>query len=243
MCFIFVHLVYEGGGGPFLLGYIYIYIRLYHSICPLSLYDSIINVCQSCESSGGCARSPLLDLSWNTIISYYACVPCEERVWWASSPLPHLHFLSSYYISYMCTSWMQGVMVSFFLATSCRMRASRPSFFLQICPQSISIYTYVCMCVCVCVCDSTIHMRGMTSCSTCVHDSFSHICATPLMCLASFHTSHMTHSSLCATRLIHPYVWHDALVHMCDMTHSSRQCVPWRIHVCVSHSRYAYTPP
>jgi len=219
MCFILVHLVYEGGGGPFLLGYIYIYIRLYHSICPLSLYDSIINVCQSCISSGGCAHSPLLDLSWNMIISYYVCVPCEERVWWASSPLLYLHILSSYYISYMCTSWMQGVMVSFSLATSCLMRASRPSFFLQICPQSICIYTYACMCVCVCVWFNDSYAR---------HDILLHMCAWLIQ-------PYMRHP-LNVPRLL-PYESHDSLILMCDTTHSPIR-VTWRTRSYVWHDSF-----
>jgi len=50
---IYVHLVNKGGDGLFHLGYICIYVFLYHSICPISVYDYIINVCQSCELIGG----------------------------------------------------------------------------------------------------------------------------------------------------------------------------------------------
>jgi len=81
-------------------------------------------------------------------------------------------------------------------------------------------YVYLsCMCVCVWH-DWMVHMRGMTYCSTCVHDSFSHVCATPRTCLGSFHTNHKTR---------YPYVRHDSFIHMCDMTYSF-VCMPWLIH-------------
>ena len=82
------------------------------------------------------------------------------------------------------------------------------------------VYVYFAyMCVCVWH-DGMVHMRGMTYCSTCVHDSFSHVCATPLTCLGSFHTNHKTR---------YPYVRHDSFIHMCDMTYSFVY-MSWLIH-------------
>jgi len=69
--------------------------------------------------------------TYSYIRIYIICVPYEWRGWWAPCPLLYMNILSSYYILHMCTLWMKGVMDSFFLATSCIIRASRTSFYSQ----------------------------------------------------------------------------------------------------------------
>ena len=78
---ICVHLVNKGGDGPFHLGYICICVFLYHSICPISAYDYIIKVCQSCVYLMHESDIELFLLRYMYILLhhtiYIICAPCE----------------------------------------------------------------------------------------------------------------------------------------------------------------------
>ena len=58
------------------------------------MYDSITNVCHSCEASGGWALSPLLCLSAHKMISYYVPVPCASSASLLLSPALYLYILN-----------------------------------------------------------------------------------------------------------------------------------------------------
>ena len=161
-------------------------------------------------------------------IQEYVRVLYKWRVWWAPSPLLYGHILSSSYITCMCTLWTKGAIFSFFLATSCIMRASRTYFFVQIYHQNTCVYTSVRVCVCP-THDLIMHTRAMSYSSIrapspspawylayvwndsqpfifapCLippymcHDSFSPMHATPLIGLASWKVSKDPFNHMCA---------------------------------------------
>ena len=206
---ICVHLVNKGGDGPFHLGYICICVFLYHSICPISAYDYIINVCQSCVYLMHESDIELFLLRYMYILLhhtiYIICAPCEWRVWWALS------------------SWRR--------TASCTRLA--PLFYLQIFPQNIYILSiYVCVCMTWRNGPYAWHDVLLYMCAWLCQPCMCHTPDVPRLLPYQSQDS----LSLCATQVIHPYVWHDLLVRIHVMTHSSGQCVPWSNHVCIALS-------
>ena len=117
--------------------------RSFSSARSILKYDYII-LCMCTLCKKGCDEH--LHLCHNYIVFhhtiYHTCAPRECRVWWSLS------------------SWRR--------AAACARPA--PLFFYRYVHKAY-VYIHMHVCVCVCLCDLTIHMRGMTYCST-------HVCMT-----------------------------------------------------------------